>query len=126
MDGGTLQACDNGTQPDRVVKSCAYTPSFLRDTFGVEEVWVLPTAITRTQTQPPQPVTRSVGQRLAATSTPAKLSLLRALFIVVAVVFAVGGAFGVNRRANAINEVRTGSSQLLALQDIQVRIVHAD
>jgi hypothetical protein len=76
--------------------------------------------------QPPQPVTRSVGQRLAATSTPAKLSLLRAVFIVLAVVFAVGGALGVNRRANAINEVRTGSSQLLALQDIQVRIVHAD
>jgi hypothetical protein len=87
-----------------------------------------PTATTRTQTQPqpPPPVTQLVGRRLAATSTPARLSLLRAVFIVLAVVFAVGGAFGINRRANAINAVRTASSQLLALQDIQVRIVHAD
>jgi hypothetical protein len=87
-----------------------------------------PTATTRTQTRPqsPPPVTRLVRQRLAATSTPAKLSLLRAVLIVLAVVFAVGGAFGINRRATAINDVRTASSQLLALQDIQVRIVHAD
>jgi hypothetical protein len=63
---------------------------------------------------------------LVVASTPARLSLLRAVFIVLALVFAVVGAFGVNRRANAINEVRTASRQLLALQDIQVRIVHAD
>jgi hypothetical protein len=87
---------------------------------------VLPTATTTTQPQPPPSVTRLVGRRLSATSTPARLSLLRAVFIVLAVVFAVGGAFGINRRANAINEVRTASRQLLALQDIQVRIVHAD
>ncbi len=43
-----------------------------------------------------------------------------------AVVFAVGGALGVNRRANAINDVRTSATQLLALQDIRVRVVHAD
>ena len=85
-----------------------------------------PTATTTTQPQPPPPVMQLVGRRLAATSTPAKLSLLRAGLIVLAVVFAVGGAFGVNRRANAINDVRTASRQLLALQDIQVRIVHAD
>ncbi len=78
------------------------------------------------QPQPSLPVTRLVGRRIAATSTPAKLSLLRAALIVLAVVFAVGGAFGVNRRANAINDVRTASGQLLALQDIRVRIVHAD
>jgi len=54
------------------------------------------------------------------------LSALRAVFIVLALVFAVVGAFGINRRANAINDVRTASRQLLALQDIQVRIVHAD
>jgi hypothetical protein len=87
---------------------------------------VLPTATTTTQPQPPPPVMQLVGRRLAATSTPAKLSLLRAGLIVLAVVFAVGGAFGVNRRANAINDVRVASRQLLALQDIQVRIVHAD
>jgi hypothetical protein len=87
---------------------------------------VLPTATTRTQTQPPSSATRSFGRRLAATSTPARLSVLRAVLIVLAVVFAVGGAFGVNRRANAINDVRTASKQLLALQEIQVRIVHAD
>jgi hypothetical protein len=123
MGEGTLQACDNGTQPARIVKSCAYTPT---TPFGAEEGRVLPTATTRTQTQPPPPLTRLVGRRLAATSTPAKLTLLRAAFIVLAVVFAVGGAFGINRRANAINGVRTSASQLLALQDIQVRIVHAD
>ncbi len=87
---------------------------------------MLPTATTTTQPQPPVPVTRLLGRRIAATSTPAKLSLLRAALIVLAVVFAVGGAFGVNRRANAINDVRTASRQLLALQDIRVRIVHAD
>ena len=48
------------------------------------------------------------------------------MLIVLAVIFAVAGAFGVNQRANAINDVRTASAQLLALQDIQVRIVHAD
>ena len=87
---------------------------------------MLPTATTTTQPQPPVPVTRLLGRSIAATSTPAKLSLLRAALIVLAVVFAVGGAFGVNRRANAINDVRTASRQLLALQDIRVRIVHAD
>lgn len=61
-----------------------------------------------------------------ATSTPARLSLLRAVIIVLALVFAVGGAFGVNRRANAIDDVRSSAAQLLALQDIRVRVVHAD
>jgi hypothetical protein len=54
------------------------------------------------------------------------LSLLRAAAIVFAVLFALGGAFGVNRRADAINRVRTSAAQLLALQDIRVRVVHAD
>jgi hypothetical protein len=87
---------------------------------------VLPTATTTTQPQPPPPITRQIGRRIASTSTPAMLALLRAALIVLAVVFAVGGAFGVSRRANAIDQVRTASRQLLALQDIQVRIVHAD
>jgi hypothetical protein len=65
-------------------------------------------------------------RNLALTSTPAKLSVLRAVLIVLAVIFAVVGAFGVNQRAKAIDKVRTASAQLLALQDIQVRIVHAD
>ncbi|MEP7045621.1 MAG: hypothetical protein ABI949_03015 [Ilumatobacteraceae bacterium] len=87
---------------------------------------MLPTATTTAQRQSTPPLTRLLGRRLAGTSTPARLSALRAAFIVVAVVFAVGGAFGVNRRANAIHDVRTASRQLLALQDIQVRVVHAD
>jgi hypothetical protein len=45
---------------------------------------------------------------------------------VLAVVFAVGGSFGVNRRANAIDDLRSSAAQLLALQDIRVRVVHAD
>jgi hypothetical protein len=87
---------------------------------------VLPTATTTTQPQPPPPLTRQIGRQVASTSTPARLSILRAALIVLAVVFAVAGAFGVNRRANAIDDVRTASGQLLALQDIRVRIVHAD
>lgn len=51
---------------------------------------------------------------------------MRAVFVMLAVIFAVGGAFGVNRRADAIGDVRNASRQLLALQDIEVRIVHAD
>jgi hypothetical protein len=87
---------------------------------------VLPTATTTTQPQSPRSRTQLITRRLVVASTPAKLSALRAVFIVLALVFAVVGAFGINRRANAINEVRTASRQLLALQDIQVRIVHAD
>ena len=76
---------------------------------------------------PPAPVgTRSLRRQVAATSTPARLSLLRAVVVVLAVVFAVGGAFGVNRRANAIDDLRSSAAQLLALQDIRVRVVHAD
>jgi hypothetical protein len=91
-----------------------------------EEVWVPPTATTTTQPPSPLAGTQLLAQRVAGTSTPARLSLLRAVSIVLAVVFAVGGAFGVNRRANAIDDVRTSASQLLALQDIRVRVVHAD
>ena len=87
---------------------------------------MLPTATTTTQPQPPPPLSRQIGRQVASTSTPARLSIVRAVLIVVAVVFAVGGAFGVNHRANAIDDVRTASGQLLALQDIRVRIVHAD
>jgi hypothetical protein len=63
---------------------------------------------------------------VASTSTPARLAIVRAMLLVLAVVFAVGGAYGINHRANAIDDVRNASSQLLALQDIRVRIVHAD
>ena len=85
-----------------------------------------PTATTTTQ--PPSPPTgaQRLGRRVAETSTPSRLSLLRALAIVLAVVFTVAGAFGVNRRADAINDVRNAARRLLALQDIRVRVVHAD
>lgn len=87
---------------------------------------MLPTATTTTQPQSPRSRTQPITRRLVVASTPARLSLLRAVFIVLALVFAVVGAFGVNRRAHAINDLRTAARQLLALQDIQVRIVHAD
>ena len=51
---------------------------------------------------------------------------MRAGLVVLAVAFALAAAFGVNRRDNEIGEVRQASQQLLALQDIEVRIVHAD
>ena len=56
-----------------------------------------PTATTTTQTPPPPPLppppvgTQPPGRRVAATSTPARLSLLRAVAVVLALVFAVGG-----------------------------------
>jgi hypothetical protein len=87
---------------------------------------VLPTATTTTQPQPPPPLTRQIGRQVASTSTPARVAIVRAVLIILAVVFAVGGAFGINHRANAIDDVRNASGQLLALQDIRVRIVHAD
>src|SRR4051795_9749185 len=91
-----------------------------------EEVRGLPTA-TKSMLETPSPAgTQPDSQRLAVTSTPSRLSLLRATLIVAAIVFAVAGAFGVNQRANAINDVHNASAQLLALQDIQVRVVHAD
>ncbi len=85
-----------------------------------------PAATTTTPPQPPPLSTQPPARRLTFTSTPARLSVLRAVFIVLAVVFAVVSAFGVNQRAKAIDHVSTASAQLLALQDIQVRIVHAD
>ncbi len=85
-----------------------------------------PAATTTTPTQPPPFSSQPLLRSLAATSTPARLSVLRAVFIVLAVIFAVVGAFGVNQRAKAIRDVRNASAHLLALQDIQVRIVHAD
>lgn len=75
---------------------------------------------------PPSAGTRAIGRRLTRASTPARLSALRAVFIALALVFAVGGSYGVNRRADAIGEVRSAARQLLALQDIEVRVVHAD
>ncbi len=89
-----------------------------------------PTATTTTQLPPPSPPppvgTQLQGRHVATTSTPARLSLLRAVAVVLALVFAVGGSFGVNRRVNAIDDLRSAAAQLLALQDIRVRIVHAD
>ena len=69
---------------------------------------------------------RQMGVRVASTSTPARLSIVRGVLIVLAIVFAVLGAYGVNHRANAIDDVRRAAGQLLALQDIRVRVVHAD
>ena len=83
-------------------------------------------ATTTTRSQSPPPGMPLLAQRVATTSTPGRVSLLRAGCMVLAVVFAVAGAFGVNRRANAIDDVRTAASQLLALQDIRVSVVHAD
>jgi hypothetical protein len=62
----------------------------------------------------------------AGSTTPARLSLLRAATVALAVLLAAIGAFGINRRANAIDDVRHAAGQLLALQDIRVRVVHAD
>ena len=87
---------------------------------------MLPTATKSTPTAVPPIRTQSRLRRFSVTSTPARLSLLRIALIVAAILFALAGAFGVNQRANAIDDVHTAAGQLLALQDIQVRVVHAD
>jgi hypothetical protein len=70
----------------------------------------------------------ALGRRAlaAGSTTPARLSLLRAVTVALAVLLAAIGAFGSNRRADAIDDVRQAAGQLLALQDIRVRVVHAD
>jgi hypothetical protein len=73
-----------------------------------------------------QPRATTTSRLADRRSTPAMLSLLRGITISLAMVFASVAAFGVNRRAHAIDDVRTAARQLLALQDVQVRVVHAD
>ena len=87
---------------------------------------MLPTATKSTPTAVPPIRTQARARRLSVTSTPARLSLLRLALIVAAILFALAGSFGVNQRANAIDDVHTAAGQLLALQDIQVRVVQAD
>ena len=59
-------------------------------------------------------------------STPARLRAWMVATVVVAVLFGVLGAIGVGRRDSSLHEADAASQQLLAVQDVHVRLVHAD
>lgn len=67
-----------------------------------------------------------VRGRLAGGSTPARVRLLSAVTAVLALLFAMLGAYGVDRRANAIDAAAASATQLLLAQDIEVRLLRAD
>ena len=59
-------------------------------------------------------------------STPARLRAWMVATAVVAVLFGVLSATGVDRRASSLRVADEASQQLIAVQDVQVRLVHAD
>jgi len=59
-------------------------------------------------------------------STPFRLRMVLLVTMVVALVFAVLGAYGVGKRRSSIDATRHAASQLLDLQDIRVDLVKAD
>jgi len=59
-------------------------------------------------------------------STPARLRAWMIATVVVAVLFGVLSATGVDRRASSLRAADEASQQLIAVQDVQVRLVHAD
>ncbi|MFI0524683.1 MAG: hypothetical protein ACH37H_01145 [Ilumatobacteraceae bacterium] len=58
--------------------------------------------------------------------TPTRLRTWMVGSVVVAVLFGVLGAVGVGRRDSALGDGDAASQQLIAVQDVQVRLVHAD
>ncbi len=59
-------------------------------------------------------------------STPARLRAWMIGTAAVAVLFGVLSATGVDRRATSLHAADAASQQLIAVQDVQVRLVHAD
>lgn len=59
-------------------------------------------------------------------NTPNQLRIGRAVVVVLAVAWSVLGAFGINRRHSAIDDIGVSSRQLIAVQDIRVALVRAD
>lgn len=73
-----------------------------------------------------RPVWTWVRGRLAGGSTPARLRALSAGTVVLALLFALLGSYGVDRRERAIGNAAASSAQLLAAQGIEVRLLRAD
>jgi len=75
-------------------------------------------------------VGRAIGRfangLLRGGSTPARLRVWMICTMVVAVLFGVLGAFGVGRRDASLGDGAEAAAQLLAVQDVQVRLVNAD
>jgi hypothetical protein len=59
-------------------------------------------------------------------TTPARLRAWMVATAIVAVLFGVLSAAGVDRRASSLRAADAASQQLIAVQDVQVRLVHAD
>ncbi len=59
-------------------------------------------------------------------STPARLRAWMVATAMVALLFGVLSATGVDRRASSLEAADAASQQLIAVQDVQVRLVHAD
>lgn len=84
--------------------------------------------VQRTSGGGPRSLIRAVGQ-LVGRSTGSRLTRLRALTAAtaaLAVLFGVVAAVGVDRRNDAIAEVRVAAEQLIALQGVRVSAVRAD
>ena len=58
--------------------------------------------------------------------TPARLRALLSLTVILAVLLGVLGAFGANRRSQAIGDVQASAAQLIDVQSARVAIVRAD
>lgn len=67
-----------------------------------------------------------VGGHANATSTPTRLRAFMVATAIVALLFGVLSAIGVDRRAASLTAADSASQQLIAVQDVQVRLVHAD
>ncbi|MDO9174103.1 MAG: hypothetical protein Q7V62_04805, partial [Actinomycetota bacterium] len=76
------------------------------------------------------PVTTPAGHllRTLATggSTPSRLRVLMVVTAILAVLFAVLGAFGVGRRDAALSATTDAAQQLIDVQNVQVSLVRAD
>ena len=59
-------------------------------------------------------------------STPARLRAWMVATTIVAVLFGVLSATGVDRRASSLRAADEASQQLIEVQDVQVRLVRAD
>ncbi len=66
------------------------------------------------------------GSANAASSTLTRLRWFQAVSVVLAIVLALAGGYGVGRRSSALADARTAAQQLIAVQDVRVAVVRAD
>ncbi len=72
---------------------------------------------------------RGLGRLASGNATSSTLTRLRwfqALSVVLGLVLALAGGYGVGRRSSSLAEARTAAQQLIAVQDVRVAVVRAD